>query len=253
MKRLINVILITAMLVLLGFGFRELGIFISAERMNESLREEVVKVPKVDEGEEKYLDPNDPFNRYIDFKTLKGINEDIVGWIYIPDSLIDYPILRGSSDQKYLYKDYTGKYSVIGSIFMFSDAELGTDDHVIFFGHNMISKQMFGGLKDYKSADYASTHMKAYIYTPDRTKECDLISTFRCYKMDEVFELNVSDEEKKSVSEWHNSLNERSIYPLSIPNTAGQIFTLSTCDGYTGTSNRLTVNFAVTKEKYILN
>ncbi len=274
-KRLFNVVVTLCIIVLLLLGFKELTMFYNAQLMAESLKEVAVQVPR---GE----DDNHPFNRHIDFDSLKSINPDIVGWLYVPGTVIDYPILIGDDDLTYQNRDYTGSSSVIGSIFSFADADLLNDDHILLFGHNMISGQMFGNLKKYKSYDYASQHMYAYIYTPDRTKECQLISTFNCHKTDEVFELDGRSREKskekkefnessifgssnsigntketeeftgRTLDEWNSFVNKRSIYPLGIPDTAGQLYTLSTCDGYSGTSNRLAVNYTVIREKYVL-
>lgn len=260
-------------IMLLLLGFKELMMFYNAQLMAESLKEVAVQVPR---GE----DDSHPFNRHIDFNSLRAVNQDIVGWLYIPGTVIDYPILVGDNDLSYQNRDYNGNSSVIGSIFSFADADLLNDDHIILFGHNMISGQMFGGLKKFKSLEYANQHMYAYVYTPDRTKECQLISTFNCHKTDEVFELDGRSREKskekgesslgtfgsssslfkeeteeftgRTIEEWNSFVNSRSIYHLSIPDTAGQLYTLSTCDGYAGTSNRLAVNYTVIREKYVL-
>ena len=244
-KRLFNVIVSVLIAVLLLLGFKELMMFSNAQGMAETLREVAIKIPKGS------TEDDTPFARHIDFESLQAINPDIKGWLYIPGTEIDYPIMIGDTDEKYLNRDYEGKYSKIGSVFSFSDTDLTNNDHVILFAHNMISGQMFGGLKKFKDEAYAKERMYAYIYTPDRTKECMLVSTFGCHKTDEVFELK-PDVMKKTVEEWNKFVNDRSIYTLEIPETAGQLYTLVTCNGYSGTPQRLTVNYTVTKEKYVL-
>lgn len=245
LKRFINAVLVLLLLALLALGFRELYMFWSAQEDSNTLKEVAVKVP---EGVE---DAEDPFNRYIDFESLQAINPDIVGWIYIPDTMIDYPILVGDSDEYYLNRDYEGNYSSLGSIFAFADVDLTKDNHICLFGHNMISQQMFGGLDKYKGQEYADNHKYCYIYTPDRTKECTLISAFRCHKTDAVFELDKTDE-TTDTTELIVSLRDRSIIKTNIPENTGQIFTLASCDGYSGTPYRFTTNFVVTREKYVL-
>lgn len=244
-KRLFNVIVSVLIAVLLLLGFRELIMFSNAQGMAESLKEVAIQVPK------GATEDDTPFARHIDFKSLQAINPDIVGWLYVPGTVIDYPIMVGETDEKYLNKDYEGNYSKVGSVFSYSDTSLTNDDHIVLFAHNMISGQMFGGLKKFKDSAYADEHMYAYIYTPDRTKECMLVSTFGCHKTDEVFELK-PDADPKTVEEWNKFVNDRSIYSLDIPETAGQLYTLVTCNGYSGTPQRLTVNYTVTKEKYVL-
>ena len=245
-KRFVNAVLVVILLTLLFLGFRELYMFWSAQEDNNSLKEVAVKVP-----DDPNIDAEDPFNRYIDFDALKKINPDIVGWIYIPDTLVDYPILVGDNDRYYLNHDYQGNWSSIGSIFGYAGVDLNKDNHVCLFGHNMISQQMFGGLDNWKSQEYADSHKYCYIYTPERTKECSLISAFRCHKTDAVFELDKSGD-ATDTTELIVSLMERSVVKADLPDNTGKVFTLSSCDGYTGTPYRFICNFVVSREKYVL-
>lgn len=246
LKRFINAVLVVALLALLYLGFRELYMFLSAQEDSNTLKEVAVKVPD-DPG----LDAEDPFNRYIDFDALQAINPDIVGWIYIPDTLIDYPILVGDTDEYYLNRNYKGEWSSLGSIFAFADVDLSKDNHICLFGHNMISQQMFGGLDKWKSQEYADNHKYCYIYTPDRTKECTLISAFRCHKTDSVFELDKTGD-TTDTTELVVSLMDRTVVKTELPENTGQIFTLASCDGYSGTPYRFVTNFIVSREKYVL-
>ena len=246
LKRFINAVLVVALLALLFLGFRELYMFWSAQNDNNTLKEVAVKVP-----DDPSLDPENPFNRYIDFDALQEINPDIVGWIYIPDTMIDYPILIGDSDEYYLNRNYMGEWSSLGSIFAFADVGLNKDNHICLFGHNMISQQMFGGLDNWKSQEYADNHKYCYIYTPDRTKECSLISAFRCHKTDAVFELDKTGD-ATDTTELVVSLMDRSVVDMDLPDNTGQIFTLASCDGYSGTPYRFVTNYVVSGEKYVL-
>lgn len=248
-KKLINGVLVLLLIFLLVLGFRELYGFYQIESEQKVLRESVLKVPKEGQGEE--LDPNDPLNRYIDFNALCNINPDISGWIYIPGTKIDYPILVGGADEKYLHRDYTDTYSYAGSIFAYAATNLNTDSHTCLFGHNMISGQMFGNLKKYKNQEYAAEHAKMYLYTPNKTKECLLISVFGCKNTDTVFDIQKA-EEREGTTPLQIALKDRSILQLADPETNGQIYTLATCDGYRGSNQRFTVHFAVIREKCVM-
>ena len=57
-------------------------------------------------------------NPHINWKKLKRINQDIIAWIKVPGTKIDYPILQGKEWNKYLHKNYEGDYSYAGSIFI---------------------------------------------------------------------------------------------------------------------------------------
>lgn len=252
MRKVVNVVLVLLALALIALGVRDIWLYENVNLDNQTLREVAIKIPDDGQG----LDPNDPFNRQIDFEYLQSINPDIKGWIYIPGTDVDYPILTGETDLQYQDADYTGTPNILGSIFTFAEANLNEDNHVCMFGHNMRitaarSHLMFGGLKLFKDSEYAYERMKAYVYTPDRTKECTLISAFSCHKTDGVFELNQS----RSVQELKEQLvevNSRSSISFELPENAGQLYTLSTCDGGSGTPYRWTLHYSVTKEKYVL-
>lgn len=253
MKKVVNVILILVMFLLLFLGFKELSKFWKLAEDINSIQNIAIKVPEGDGTGDTDVDRGDPFNRYIDFDALSKINKDIVAWIYIPGTPIDYPILVGSEDETYLNRDMYGNYNGLGSVFAFSGVDLSKNNHICLFAHNMVSGQMFGTLTKYSSVDYANAHKNMYIYTKDRTKECSLISVFGCKAYDEVFELTSVSAEDADSSELMKSISDRSVVSIDTSSIReNQIFTLSTCNGYTGTDNRFTTHFVVTKEKYII-
>lgn len=250
MKKLINVILTCCLFLFVALGLKELLLFLNAEENNETLKEQVIKVPAANQEE---LDADDPFNRYIDFEALEKVNGEISGWLYIPETKVDYPVLIGDTDQEYLKKDFRGKASALGSIFAFQNVELNQDFHVCLYGHNMISGQMFGGLKKYRDTEYAASHRTAYFYTKERTKELELISVFQCENTDEIFELEEKTWEQSKAEEIVGDLQKRSFVETEFTQKkVTQIFTLVTCHGNAGGIQRLVLNFGVTKEKLIL-
>ena len=249
MRKKMNIILSVLLVILLTLGLKECWKLFNRERTDKQLIKQVVEVPDDNQG----LDPNDPFNRKIDFAALKQINPDIVGWIYIPDTNIDYPILMGENDSFYLNYDYRKYYSELGSIFSYAGSDFIKDDHVFLFGHNIFTQQMFGGLKNYYNSDYAANHSKMYIYTPDRTKECSLYSAFECRYSDEIFEVGTNtDDSDVGLKDLKATLSDRNILSIEQPQKDNQIFTLSTCASYYYTPWRFTVHFMVTKEKFVI-
>lgn len=53
----------------------------------------------------------------IDFDTLLDRNKDVIGWLYCPDTVINYPVVQGENNDQYLRKDLDGKYLVSGTLF----------------------------------------------------------------------------------------------------------------------------------------
>ena len=125
---------------------------------NKKLQEEVVTEVKQDS----------PLDRKVDFNRLKSINEDIIGWIYIPNTNIDYALLKGKTNDTYIHTNYEKKYSFAGSIFLDEDNNAAlTDSNTIIYGHNMKNGSMFANIKKFADHDYFMNHPEVYIYLPD--------------------------------------------------------------------------------------
>lgn len=115
----------------------------------------------------------------IDWNKLKDINDDIIGWIKINDTNIDYPILKDNTELKYLNHSYNGKYNKNGSIFTLNRKPFN-DRITIIYGHNMKSNIMFSELDKYMNKDFFDKHKYFEIYT----EECNYKATiFSCYSI----------------------------------------------------------------------
>lgn len=204
------------------------------------------------------IESEDPFDRRIDFEKLKNINEDVVAWVYVPGTTVDYPVLIGDTDDEYLYNDIERKYNPLGSIFSYCKTKKDlSDGHVILFGHNMRTYQMFGELKKFLNTDYMKEHRKFYVYTERKTLEFDIFSIFSCNENDDFFstgrELGTA-EYVSFLSELisRNKYSDYDIGDSSVSLSDSQVFSLATCYGVAGTSERLVVNGIAVKEKYII-
>lgn len=133
--------------------------------------------------------PADPLDRVIDWAYLKSINPDIIAWLYIPGTNIDYPVCHSEGDY-YLRRNIYGQYSVLGTLFT---NETMKDPHVVIFGHNMNSDTMFGRLQE-------SGFQTAYIYTPGEAGRYTKVSDLICSKQDSIFQRGFSYGEQ--YQEW---------------------------------------------------
>ena len=128
----------------------------------EALRE---KEQERGEGAEE---PWDPDGVTIDFEALRAVNPDVVGWIIVPGTSIDYPILQGRDNEEYLHKNVRGAKSVAGAIYLDSEDKKDFSSlHNILYGHHMRNGIMFSDITQYKEQDYFDTHRDIYIYTPE--------------------------------------------------------------------------------------
>lgn len=129
----------------------------------ETTKEETPVETETKLEEEPYVSP-------IDFAALAGINSDIVGWIRIPDTAIDYPIVQCEDNDKYLTTGFEGETNRAGAIFLDfeSDSDFRGRNSVIY-GHNMKNGTMFKDIVKYKDKDYFEAHRTILLYTPERT------------------------------------------------------------------------------------
>ena len=104
----------------------------------------------------------------IDFERLQAVNRDVIGWIFIERTDVNYPLLVGADNQQYLFQSYMKKYAVAGSIFLdYRCSRNLSDYHTVIYGHNMKNGMMFGGLDAYQKADYLAAHPYVYIIMAD--------------------------------------------------------------------------------------
>lgn len=242
MRKIINIVTIAAILILAVLGVREILKYVEVEQMNDQVRDLVISVPEKDNPEG--VDSDDPFERRIDFEALQKINPDIQGWIYIPDTSIDYPVLSG---EQYLKRDLHGDWNAMGSIFTYASVDLENDSLVRIYGHNTASLQMFGMVKKYAEQKFADEHTVMYLYTPEKTKECHLLSGIECRYDDHVF-TDVPDD----IGTYAEELVARSVISTKPQKEVHQVYTLGSCKGRSGTTNRFAASFTVTREKTIL-
>ena len=105
------------------------------------------------------------------------INNDIVGWITIHDTSINYPIVQGKDNREYLNMNYQREHSLPGSIFMdYRNDKKFLDDYSILYGHNLINNTMFGGLIKFEKKDYFDKHLSGMLYTGDHTYRIEVLS-----------------------------------------------------------------------------
>lgn len=149
------------------------------EQVNIDLKDEVISGRYIEIKKDSGIEmPDDTeYLRDINWDKLMEINEDIIGWIYIPKTNIDYPILQEPEEGKsfYLDHDYAKRYNVNGSILTHKLPEDREDAHIVLFGHHMMDQTfMFSSLnKYYKNAESAEKYKYCYIYKYNKeTKVC---------------------------------------------------------------------------------
>ena len=99
---------------------------------------------------------------------MSALSEDVVAWLTVDDTSIDYPVMQGIDNSEYLNKDPFGVFSLAGSIFLDSrNAPDFTDDYSLIYGHHMEYGRMFGALDEFLDEEYFDAHRTGTLTVAD--------------------------------------------------------------------------------------
>ena len=149
----------------------------------------------------------------VDWDALRAINPDIVAWVYIPNSSINYPVVQGNNNEEYLHKAFDGSEGWLasaGTIFLdSSNASDFSDRNSAIYGHHMNDGSMFAALSDWQNSDEFNAHRDIYVLTPQgnyRLKSFALVKTTgtdalvqTAFSSDENYQSYIQDKLDRSV------------------------------------------------------
>jgi sortase B len=218
-----------------------------AEKLYESLRDEVVITletlpPDITDTPQRpdisapggtetpaAPDPDPEVGLRIDFERLRQINAESVAWIWVPGTRIDYPLMHGEDNEKYLRRAYDGSISSGGSIFLDYRNDGGlTDRHSVVYGHNMKDDSMFGQLSKYADQDFCDSHPYIYLLTDTYIRKYRIFSVYITTADHDSYRLYFEGDE-----DYGNYLKRLAAYSwyetAEAPEKGDRIITLSTC------------------------
>lgn len=171
----------------------------------------------------------------VDWAGLKAVNSQVVGWIQIPGSQINYPVYQTTDNEYYLHTNAKGEWSIGGQIFMdYENNPNGLiDQQTILYGHHMRNGSMFqfiGALNDQSTFNKVET---IWYVTPTQTYELEPVFTYHTDEDDdEVRQFNFT-----SVDEFRSYLKDRLSRAVSSRSDAAEVIsraehvlTLFTCN-----------------------
>ncbi len=176
--------------------------------------------------------------RMLQLEELQKENEEIIGWLEIEGTNINYPVLQASDNDYYLTHNYKKEKSSTGSIFLDKDFDLinGSSNYLIY-GHRSKSGLMFEDLMKYAKEDFYKEHTKVKFTTNKDDSLYEILSVFysRVYYKSEknVFRyyyfVNANNEQE--YNDFVNNAKKVSLYDTGVTANYGeQLLTLSTCE-----------------------
>ena len=111
----------------------------------------------------------------VDWDALRAENPDIVAWLYCEGTIINYPVVQTTDNDKYLKTGFSGQTTDNGCLFVDYNSRIGvTASNLIIYGHNMKDESMFGTLKNYVNKSYFDEHPALFLLTPDGNYRIEL-------------------------------------------------------------------------------
>ena len=177
-----------------------------------------------------------------DFAVLNEKNPDCVGWVSIPGTSIDFPVMQNRDF--YLKHDFDGNYTDYGLPFLDERCSLSTSDNLIVYGHHMNDGSMFSELLNYADEDYCAAHSEVVLETENGVEIYQVAAVLRVAGSYAPGEWSVFDQINISAGAFNilvENLVERRLYDTGQELVFGdRLLTLVTCE-YSQRNGRLAV------------
>lgn len=253
-QRYLGMIVITAAVVLFSyFGFNELDNYLNTRKLKnlqaQTSTQSTDSAGRASDQQSAELKGKDPFKRtktvkesdltvLKDYKELKAENPNLIGWLKIDGTDVNYPVMQSKDNSYYLTHSFDGKNSTAGALFMdYRSDAVNPTTNTIIYGHNMKNGSMFGGLKKFLSEKYFNEHTTIKFDTIYEHREYELVAvclakvqkstdnTFRYYNFIQA----------KNENEWNaftESVGAMVVNGGMSVKAGDELLTLSTCNSY---------------------
>ena len=227
-KRILNIaIYLILFLILICSGFK-LYFWYKDKKNNDETTEQLKNNVKL----EKIKNDNSNNEKYIvDFKKLKSENSDVVAYIKVNNTNIEYPIVKTSNNNFYLNHSFDKSKNSRGWIFVdYKNKFDNTDKNIVIYGHNMRDGSMFGSLKNILNEEWYNNtkNMNITFLTENGNYIYKVFSIYKIESEDYYIKTDFSTDNE--YQKFLNIIKERSIKNFDVKVKASdKILTLSTC------------------------
>ncbi len=231
MRNLTKIILIIILIAICAFSVYKIYDYLKEESANKKLNDElknkavVMNTDGLNQNASEEQNNENIVPITVDFNTLKQENKDTVGWIYGADSPINYPVVQGKDNERYVTTLFNGKSNSAGTLFMdYRNDENLSNNNTIIYGHNMKNGTMLGTIMKYRNQSYYDNHKIMYYLTPTKNYKVEIFAGVTSNVYSEIYNL------KKINKERANSLMRQSNFKNDVQiGDEDKFLTLSTC------------------------
>ena len=220
-KKIVKIFMLMCLLLLI-YSIYNIIMWYHDNKQNETIKEEISEI--IDET----TDENG-----IDFKTLKEKNKEIVAYLKVNNTKIDYVVTKGKDNKYYLTHNLYKKYNRAGWIFMDYHNKLdGTDKNIVIYGHNTLDGTMFGTLRKVVKKEWYENE-ENHIINLVLDGEIYTYQVFSTYSIKvEDYYINTIFKDDDEFDKFIKTLKKRSVYDYGVDvSGSDSILTLSTCTG----------------------
>lgn len=158
--------------------------------------------------------------------------DNSIGWINVPETKIDYPVMYSGDNEFYLHRAVDGSYLRVGSIFLDYRCNAGFTGKInVLYGHNMSDGSMFADVMKFINSEYFDSHNYGWLTTENTVYKIDFFSLSQPENYDDFYDVN------SDVNLWLDDLRANSFIWRNIGVSENdQFISLSTCTGSEGSS-----------------
>ena len=168
------------------------------------------------------------------FESLFSENSDMVGWIFIEGTGVNYPVMQTkNSPNYYLKRNFKRAYSDLGVPYVQENCDLATSDNIIIYGHHIKGGKMFGSLDKFTSKSFYDKHIIIQFNTLTEQREYQIIAVFKTIAYSasgfRYYDF-VNAEDEAHFNEYVGRCKELALYDTGVTAKYGdRLLTLSTC------------------------
>ena len=215
--------------------------YAAQSKQQAHLYSDLAAVRKQDTQQETASEPE----KQASYQNLYWENTDMVGWILIEDTNIDYPVMQTPNEPNYyLKRNFEKEYSDLGTPYIQENCDLTGSDNLVIYGHHIKGGKMFGALENYKSQSFYEEHKTIQFDTLTQRGEYEIIAVFKTVAYSSQgfrYYDFVNAESEDEFNAYIQKCKELALYETGVTAEYGdRLITLSTCE-YSAQNGRLVV------------
>jgi len=216
-----------------------------AELIADDPSEEIVLDAQTEVSDTEHITEPKKISPYEKYAPVYEQNSDLVGWITIDGTSINYPVMQTKDEPDfYLNHGFDKSYSDYGVPYVQEDCDILTSDNLVIYGHNMKNGTMFSDLEKYANEWFFSEYRYIRFDTLSELGTYEIIAVFRtvAYSSEGFKYYNfVNADDTSDFNNYIEKCKQLSLYDTGVTAEYGdKLLTLSTCE-YTRTNGRFVV------------